>query len=46
MAITEVEETKEIQIGKEVKVSVYADDRLSHTENLKDATRKTAGPDQ
>jgi len=27
-------------------MSVYADDRLSHIDNSKDAARKTSGPDQ
>ena len=31
---------KGIQIGKEVKLSLFTDDLLLHTENPKDATRK------
>ena len=40
MAIREVKEIKEIQIGKEeVKLSVFADDMILYIENPKDATR-------
>ena len=40
MAITEEKEIKGIQIGKEVKLSLFADDMILYTENPKDATRK------
>ena len=42
MDIREEKEIKGIQIGKEVKLSLFADDMITipHTENLKDATRK------
>ena len=40
MAIREEKETKGIQIGKEVKLSLFADDMILYTENPKDATRK------
>ena len=33
-------EEKGIQIGKEVKLSLFADDMILYIENLKDATRK------
>ena len=40
-AIREEKEIKGIQIGKEeVKLSLFADDMISYTENPKDATRK------
>ena len=40
-AIREEKETKGIQIGKEeVKLSLFADDMILHTENPKVATRK------
>ena len=40
-AIREEKEIKEIQIGKEeVKMSLFADDRILYIENPKDATRK------
>ena len=40
-AIREEKEIKGIQIGKEeVKLSLFADDMISHTENPKNATRK------
>ena len=40
-AIRAEKETKGIQIGKEeVKLSLFADDMILHTENLKDSTRK------
>ena len=38
--IEEEEETKEIQIGKEVKLSLFADDRILYLENPKDTIRK------
>ena len=38
-AIREEKETKGIQIGKEVKRSVFAKDMVLYTENPKDATR-------
>ena len=40
MAITEEKEIKGIQIEKEVKLSLFADDMILHTENPKEATRK------
>ena len=40
MAITEEKEIKGIQIEKEVKLSLLADDMILHTENPKEATRK------
>ena len=40
MAIREEKEIKGIQIGKEVKLSLFADDMILYTENPKDATRK------
>ena len=39
-AIREEKEIKEIQIGKEVKLSLFADDVVLYTENPKDSTRK------
>ena len=39
-AIREEKEIKGIQIGKEVKLSLFADDMVLYTENPKDATRK------
>ena len=39
-AIREEKEIKGIQIGKEVKLSLFADDMILYTENPKDATRK------
>ena len=39
-AIREEKEIKGIQIGKEVKLSLFADDMLLYIENPKDATRK------
>ena len=40
-AIREEKEIKGIQIGKEeVKLSLFADDMILYTENLKDTTRK------
>ena len=39
-AIREEKEIKEIQIGKEVKLSLFADDMILYTENPKDTTRK------
>ena len=39
-AIREEKEIKEIQIGKEVKLSLFADDMILYIENPKDATRK------
>ena len=38
--IREEKEIKAIQIGKEVKLSVFADDRTLYLENPKDTTRK------
>ena len=40
MAIREEKETKGIQIGKEVKLSLFVDDMTLYIENPKDATRK------
>ena len=40
MAIREEKEIKGIQIGKEVKLSLFADDMIVYIENPKDATRK------
>ena len=39
-AIREEKEIKGIQIGKEVKLSLFADDRILYIENPKDSTRK------
>ena len=39
-SIREEKEIKGIQIGKEVKRSLFADDRILYIENPKDATRK------
>ena len=40
MAIREEKEIKQIQIRKEVKLSLFADDMILHLENPKDTTRK------
>ena len=40
MAVREGKEIIGIQIGKEVKLSLFADDMILYTENPKDATRK------
>ena len=40
MAITEEKEIKGIQIRKEVKLSLFADDMILYTENSKDIIRK------
>ena len=40
MAIREEKERKEIQIGKEVKLSLFADDMMLYLKNPKDSTRK------
>ena len=40
MAIREEKEIKGIQIGKEVKLSLFGDDMILYIENPKDATRK------
>ena len=40
MAVREEKEIKGIQIGKEVKLSLFADDMIVYIENPKDATRK------
>ena len=40
MAIREEKEIKGIQIGKDVKLSLFADDMILYIENPKDATRK------
>ena len=39
-AIREEKVMKEIQVGKEVKLSLFADDMILYTENPKDTTRK------
>ena len=39
-AVREEKEIKRIQIGKEVKLSLFADDMILYIENPKDATRK------
>ena len=39
-AIREEKEVKEIQIGKEVKLSLFADDMILYIESPKDTTRK------
>ena len=39
-AIREEKEIKGIQIGKEVKLSLFADDIILYIENPKDSTRK------
>ena len=39
-AIRKEKEIKEIQIGKEVKLSLFADDIIFYIENPKDTTRK------
>ena len=39
-AIREEKEIKGIQIGKEVKLSLFADDMILYIENFKDSTRK------
>ena len=40
-AIREKKEIKGIQIGKEVKLSLFADDLILYIENPKDSTRKS-----
>ena len=40
MATREVKEIKGIQMGKEVKLSLFADDMILYIENPKDITRK------
>ena len=42
MAIREEKEIKGIQIGKEVKLSLFADDMILHIQNPENATRKLA----
>ena len=39
-AIREEEEVKGIQIGKEIKLSLFADDMIFYIENPKDTTRR------
>ena len=39
MAFREEKEVKGIQIGKEVKLSLFADNMILHVEILKDATK-------
>ena len=41
MAIREEKEIMGIQIGKEVKLSLFVDDMILYIENPKDATRKS-----
>ena len=41
---TAIREEKEIQIGKEVKLSLFADDMILYIENPKNATRKLLEP--
>ena len=43
-AIRQKKEIKGIQIGKEVKLSLFADDMILYIENPKDATRKLLEP--
>ena len=43
MAIREEKEIKVIQIGKEVKLSLFGDDMILYIENPKDTTRKLLG---
>ena len=38
--IREAKEIKGIQIGKEVRMSLFADDRIQYIENAKDVTTK------
>ena len=40
IAIREEKEIKGIQIGKEVKLSLFADDMILYTENPKDTIKK------
>ena len=40
MAIREEKEIKGIKIGKEVKLSLFADDMILYIKNLKDSIRK------
>ena len=40
MAIKEEKEIKGVQVEKEVKLSLFADDMILYVENPKDATRK------
>ena len=40
IAVREEKERKGIQIGKEVKLSLFADDMILYIENPKDSTRK------
>ena len=40
MAIREEKEIKGMQMGKEVKLSLFADDMILYLENPKDTTRK------
>ena len=44
MAIREEKDIKVIQIGKEVKLSLFANDMITYIENHKDATRKLLNP--
>ena len=45
-AVREEKERKGIQIGKEVKLSLFADDMILYIENPKDATKKLARANQ
>lgn len=42
-AIKQHKEIKDIQIGKEVKLSPFADDMILYKENPKDSTKKLVG---
>ena len=44
MAIREEKDIKVIQIGKEAKLSLVANDMIPYLENPKDATRKLLNP--
>ena len=43
MEIREAKEIKGIQIGKEIKLSLFADDMILYLENPKDTARKLLG---
>ena len=43
-AIREEKEVKGIQIGKQVKLSLFADDMILYIKDSKDATRKLLEP--
>ena len=40
MAVRDEKEIKGIQVGKEVKLSLFSDDMILHIENPKEAIRK------